>query len=251
MKKMFKVAAAGILAASVATAGFLSQQPLVAEAGLLGGLGGAITKGVLKNGANIDIEGLSNRQAKMLEHLYYSVALMQTASENAVNGANGNHALQDIVKAKSVANSLQGNETGINGFKDSADKTTADLQNAKASYQNLISEGDEAKLKQVDGMVKASTEQRLISDTIAGYAAIEAGKILKATLPALKNPGANADKINALIKTAKHTNDLLKVRSKLSKNLSAATQAYRKARDIPEDKDAAKKTADNLSAPAE
>ena len=223
MKKFSKIAIAGILAMSVTSTGLIAPFT-VAEAGL-GSLGKVITGGN-SSSEQVDVEGLKSSQKKMLQHLYYSVALMQIASENALNAANENSNLKDDRAAMEVAKSFQNDPNGINGFKDTSDKTAADLK--AADFNSILKNGTPERLEAVDKQIKTSNQQRLLSDTIAAWAGVEAGKIIKS----VKNPLKVSDDLQKLIKTAQNAQSLLKIRSKLSKQLSASTKSYKSARGI-------------------
>ena len=245
MKKIFKVTVAGLIAASVATTGLIVQSP-TAEAGLgLGSIGKSIGDAVTGGkGSGVDIEGLNHNQSNMLNHLYYSVALLNAAVENVKIATNDSITNKTAISAKAAALSAQKNsDAGLN-MKNGAEQTKTDMSKSKEYLSEALKSGDEEKLKQIDAMIKEANSERLLSDTIGGYAGAEATKIVTSTLKALKNPGELGPQLNQLSKAAKETQNLLKVRNELSKALSDATKEYKSKRGIKDpSKDEQKKAA--------
>ena len=243
MKRIGKKVAAGVLAMSLAAGGMMLPTS-TAHALSLGSIGSALG-GVA--GGGVDVEGLNSRQSRMLENLYYSVALLQAATENINIATNDSITNKNLITASAAAKSAQkSSDAGLN-MKNGAEQTKKDMENAQSYLSTALNSGDEEKLKAIDSAVRVANTERLLSDTMGGVAAGEAIKIVASTLKALKNPGELAGKIDQFSKTAKETQALLKVRSELSKALSMATKDYRAKRGIKDPSKAEiKQTSDEI-----
>ena len=242
MKKFFKkvAAVAGIL--GVIGVGVSAS---TAEAFNLGDIGAAI--GLGNSSQVLDMDGLESDQKRMLNNLYYSTALIQAAYQNVKIATDDSIANKSAITADQAAKSaVKSSDAGLN-MKNGAEQNKQDAENMKKYLSNALASGDEEKLKQIDALIEVANTERLISDSMAGVAGVQAAKIVKTGLTNFKDP-TNLAKLQPLIKTAKEAQALLKIRSQLSKVLNTATQEYRKARAI---KDPSKKESEAAAAQIE
>lgn len=241
MRNYFKKALATALI--VGMVGGISSP--TAQAINLGGIGDIV--GIGGKSKSIDMEGLESSHKSMLENLYYSTALLKAAYQNVQLATNDSIANKNAITAEQAAiSAVKSSDAGLN-MKNGAEQNKQDAENVKKYLSNALASGDEEKLKQIDELIKVANSERLISDTMAGVAGIQAGKIVKASLKSGLDP-TNLSKLEPLVKTAKETESLLKVRTELSKALNTATQEYRKARGI---KDPTKKESEAAAAQIE
>ena len=242
MKKFFKGVAATALVVGLFSGAVSSP---TAQAFGLGDIGAAVGLGNSKN--SLDMDGLNSSQTRMLENLYYSTALLQAAYQNIKVATDDSIANKNAITVEQAAKSAVKSSDAGTKMKNGAEQTQADAQNMKNYLSSALASGDEAKLKQIDELIKVANSERLISDSMAGVAGVQAANILKAGLKGGLSP-ENLSKIEPLIKTAKEAQGLLKVRSQLSKALDTATREYRKARGI---KDPSKKESEAAAAKIE
>ena len=232
MKKFFKHMATAALIVGIVTGGVTSS---TANAFGLGDVGKAV--GLGDSSKALDMGGLESSQKRMLENLYYSTALIQAAYQNVKIATDDSIANKNAITAEQAAKSaVKSSDAGLQ-MKNGAEQSKKESEDMKKYLSNALASGDEEKLKQIDELIKVANSERLISDTMAGVASVQAAKILKSGLTKGLDP-TNLANLEPLIKTAKEAQALLKVRSQLSKALSTATQEYRKARSI---KDPSKK----------
>ena len=185
----------------------------------------------------LDMEGLEGSQKRMLENLYYSTALIQVAYQNVKIATDDSIANKNAITAEQAARSaVKSSDAGLK-MKNGAEQRKKESEGMKKYLSSALTSGDEEKLRQIDNLIKVANSERLISDTMAGVAGVQALKVVKAGLMKGLDP-TNLSNLEPLIKTAKEAQALLKVRSDLSKALSTATKEYRKARGI---KDPSKK----------
>ena len=232
MKKFFKHMATAALIVGIVTGGVTSS---TTNAFGLGDVGKAV--GLGDSSKALDMGGLESSQKRMLENLYYSTALIQAAYQNVKIATDDSIANKNAITAEQAAKSaVKSSDAGLQ-MKNGAEQSKKESEDMKKYLSNALASGDEEKLKQIDELIKVANSERLISDTMAGVAGVQAAKILKSGLTKGLDP-TNLANLEPLIKTAKEAQALLKVRSQLSKALSTATQEYRKARSI---KDPSKK----------
>ena len=242
MKKFFKRAMTAALIVGIVSGGLNTP---TAAAFNLGDVGKAVGLGSSKE--ELDMEGLQSDQKRMLENLYYSTALIKAAYQNVKIATDNSIANKSAITAEQAAKSaVKSSDAGLN-MKNGAEQNKKDAEDMKKYLADALASGDEEKLKQIDDLIKVANGERLISDTMAGVAGVQAAKIVKSGLSGGLDP-TNLAKLEPLIKTAKEAQDLLKTRSQLSKALSTATQDYRKARGI---KDPSKKEQEAAAADIE
>ena len=242
MRNIFKRAATAALIVGLVAGGVNSP---TAEAINLGGVGSAI--GLGDSSKVLDVEGLESSQKRMLDNLYYSTALIMAAYENVKIATDDSIANKNAITAEQVTKSAVKNSDAGLQMKNGAEQNEKDAENMKKYLSDALASGDEDKLKQIDELIKVANSERLISDSMAGVAGVQAAKIVKSGLKGGLDP-TNLAKLEPLIKTAKEAQSLLKVRSQLSKALATATQEYRKARAI---KDPSKKESEEAAAQIE
>ena len=178
--------------------------------------------------SNFDIDGLSNKQEAMLDKLYDSVVLFNSAVlevEVALELAP-----EIVIEQQAICDNLNADKTNQEYLKKAANHKIP-FKEIKAASQAILASGDQERIAAIDQAVRSAEMKKQSANVYTGFALKDAVDVIKEGATGMKGFDG-AVKVQGIVSSAQTAQKICNSQNKQISEFNNALKSYKESQNI-------------------